>query len=286
MAGTGGETESSYQGGFASGSGSMGLSSVPGVSRGGKVAFQVEKEVDSTDSINIFSSAADSASAKASFESPTSFVLSNIGNAGLGLSLKIPYWSDDTTVSTSRYIQIFLGKGESIDLATTRLVETLNSGFNSGTQVASFTAPGTNLYVDSTADTTEGFADGDDTTITFDDGSGGVAHHMFRVNDLIRLDNEICRIKSIVDTAGDGDFTPAHFIVDRGVHGSTKADHTNNTNISFAFFNTANGRPFSKDSVVHTDEMGSYSSTNFFGLGRSTTIANSGIVPGSACFIF
>ena len=145
------------------------------------------------------------------------------------------------------------------------------------------TAPSANMYTDSTADTTEGFADDNDTTITFDDGSGGVAHLMFKVNDLIRLDNEVCRITSIVDTAGDGAYTPAHFIVERGVHGTAKADHTNNTNIRLPFFNAYHD--FDKYSVAQTDSQGRFKCMNFFGLGRATTDLQ-GIVPGSVAIKF
>ena len=139
--------------------------------------------------------------------------------------------------------------------------------------------PSTDLYSDSTAKTTEGFADADDNTITFDDASGGVAHKMFFVGDLIRLDDEICRISSIVDTDGDGAFTPAHFIVDRALFGTAKADHTNNTAIRLPFFN--NTKEFDKFSTVQTDGVGRYKSTSFFGLGRTASGVSSGIVRGS-----
>ena len=144
--------------------------------------------------------------------------------------------------------------------------------------------PDANEYTDSTAKTTEGFADDDDTTITFDDAAAGVAHLMFRENDLIRLDDEVCRIKSIVDTAGDGAYTPAHFVVERAVHGTAKADHTNNTAIRLPFFNAYHD--FDKYSVSQTDLNGKFKcSTLPDGLGRATSGVQ-GIVPGSVAIKF
>ncbi len=129
------------------------------------------------------------------------------------------------------------------------------------------------MYRDSGALTTEGFADDADTTITFDDGSPGAANNLFRVGDLIRLDDEICKVREIVDTDADGNYTPANFVVDRGAHGSTIAYHTNNTAIRLAFFNayhtfTAATGGYDK---VQTDNDGKFKATNFFGYGRGLT---------------
>ena len=245
----------------------------------GKITERIstEQKLDSTDSIEVFQ--ATTTKGKAAIASPKHINLSNNGKATIGLTLQVPVWTSDTVVdATPNYLQMILPVGQSINLPTTRIVDSLNSGFMEGT-VVSNTAPNSNMYVDSGADTTEGFADDNDTTITFDDGSGAVAHNMFRVNDLIRLDNEICRITSIVDTAGDGAYTPAHFIVERALYGTAKADHTNNTNILFPFFNAyAN---YNKFTTSRTDDGGKFKAMNFFGYGRALTVAGSGIVPGS-----
>ena len=143
-----------------------------------------------------------------------------------------------------------------------------------GTATVENLAPDSNEYTDSTAKTTEGFADDDDTTITFDDASGGSAGPMFRVNDLIRLDNEICRIISLTDTV---------FTVERAVHGTAKADHTNNTAIRFPFFNAYHD--FDKYSVAQTDTSGRFKCFNFFGQGRTFT-GIQGITPGSVAIKF
>ena len=56
---------------------------------------------------------------------------------------------------------------------------------------------------------------------------------MFEVGDLIRLDNEVCRVVSLTSTV---------FTVERAVYGTAKADHTNNTDIRFPFFNAFTGK--------------------------------------------
>ena len=197
-------------------------------------------------------------------------------------SFKFTRFETDTTEATPEYLQFLLAPNEEVIMPTTRGVINEDNTQITGTAVTA-TAPNSNEYVASGALTTEGFADDNDATITFDDGSGGLAYTMFQVNDLIRLDNEICRITSIVDTDGDGGYTPAHFIVDRGVHGSTKADHTNNTAIRLPFFNAYHD--FEKYSVAQTDYLGRFRAMNFFGLGRAAT-GQAGIASGSVALQF
>ena len=241
-----------------------------------KQSFDLVQELDSTNAIEIFQST--TTKGKSAMASPQQLTVSNQGQAAIGVTLQVPIWTDDTTQSGSNYLQFILPVGAELPLPTTQIVDSLNANFMDGT-VVSNTAPNSNMYVDSTADTTEGFADDNDTTITFDDASGGVAHNMFRVNDLIRIDNEVCRITSIVDTAGDGLYTPAHFIVERALYGTAKADHSNNAAIRLPFFNMY--ADFDKYSTSRTDYNGKFKAMNFFGYGRATTIAGSGIVPGS-----
>ena len=241
-----------------------------------KQSFDLVQELDSTNAIEIFQST--TTKGKSAMASPQQLTVSNQGQAAIGVTLQVPIWTDDTTQSGSNYLQFILPVGAELPLPTTQIVDSLNANFMDGT-VVSNTAPNSNMYVDSTADTTEGFADDNDTTITFDDASGGVAHNMFRVNDLIRIDNEVCRITSIVDTAGDGLYTPAHFIVERALYGTAKADHSNNAAIRLPFFNMY--ADFDKYSTSRTNKDGRFKAMNFFGYGRATTIAASGIVPGS-----
>tara|TARA_R110002020_G_scaffold223840_4_gene433050 strand:- start:213 stop:1772 length:1560 start_codon:yes stop_codon:yes gene_type:complete len=184
--------------------------------------------------------------------------------------------------ASPRYVKYLLNPNEEIILPTTRAIIGDAVGEFDGTPITA-TAPNANEYVTSGALTTEGFADDNDTTITFDDGSAGAANNLFQVNDLIRLDDEICRVTSIVDTAADGAYTPANFIVERGVHGSTKADHTNNTAIRLPFFNAYHD--YDKYSVAQSDSLGRFKANNFFGYGRSLT-GQAGLTAGSIAIQF
>ena len=222
--------------------------------------------------------------AKGVLFAPKSVSISNSGGAPAGVVMKLNHWSNDTTNETnSIYLQFIVGKGETINIPMSRIIAADNvATFMDGTALAQ-AAPIPNMYRDSGALTTEGFADDADTTITFDDGSSGAANNLFRVGDLIRLDDEICKVREIVDTDADGNYTPANFVVDRGAHGSTKADHTNNTAIRLAFFNayhnfTAATGGYDK---VQTDNDGKFKATNFFGYGRGLTQQTTGILPGS-----
>ena len=211
-------------------------------------------------------------------------LIQNTGNKPSFAILAYRLWTSATAMSATTYhINYLLKPGEYIIVPDSPAViadETIEQ--LAGTVVTN-EAPDSNMYSNSGADTTEGFADDNDTTITFDDGSGAVAHTMFKVNDLIRLDNEVCRITSIVDTAGDGAYTPAHFVVDRAVYGTTKADHTNNTDIRFPFFNAYHD--YDKFSVAQTDEQGRFKCFNLMGKGRAAT-GTQGITPGSFAMKF
>ena len=271
-----------------------GLRSFTGVSN---PVYESTKSVsyNATESDQIYSIKSAISSQGDSYSAMPSLVeVQNTGTAPLLIMMGYANWTSETAVTEAsagtfaaadiRYLHIMLMPGEVYSPAI-RAVLTSGGAITDimdGTAVDNL-APDSNEYTDSTAKTTEGFADDDDTTITFDDASGGVAHSMFRVNDLIRLDNEVCRIKSIVDTDGDGAYTPAHFIVDRAVHGTDKADHTNNTAIRFPFFNAYHD--FDKYTVAQTDNNGKFKCSNFFGQGRSTSGVQ-GILPGSVAIKF
>ena len=178
--------------------------------------------------------------------------------------------ADGTSADDVEYLHTMVLPGDTFSAPVRAVITSgsLGSAILDGTAVTN-EVPNANMYVDSTAKTTEGFADADDTTITFDDASGGAANLMFRVNDLIRLDDEVCRITSFTDTV---------FTVDRAVHGTSKADHTNNTAIRLPFFNAYHD--FDKYSVCQTNADGRFKASNFFGKGRSAS-GTAGIVPGS-----
>ena len=218
---------------------------------------------------------------------PNKIIVTNEGSVSIVASFVYEEYTGETTSAYPRALQTLIKPGESFEPPIQAVINKINATaldtqMLEGTAISNV-APDSNMYTNSTAATTEGFADDNDTTITFDDASGGVAYNIFRVNDLIRLDNEVVRITSIVDTAGDGAYTPAHFVVERGVHGTDKADHTNDTDIRFPFFNAYHD--FDKYTVPQTDAGGKFKCSNFFGYGRTTSGA-CGITPSSVCLKF
>ena len=256
--------------------------------------FSVRQEVDNSDGFIKLLGSSTSISAQ-NLQDVKSMVIKNNGLVGAEIQFKVTDYADNSDVdnansidisgdgaSTTRQTSFLLGAGEYIFLPNVRWIsyENNTSGANAKpTTNGAYLTLDANEYVASGALTTEGFADDNDTTITFDDGSAGAANSLFRLNDLIRLDDEVCRVTSIVDTAGDGAYTPAHFVVERGLHGTTKADHTNNTAIRFPFFNAYHD--FDKYSVVQTNNNGRFKAHNFFGFGRVGDFTADGIVPGS-----
>ena len=205
---------------------------------------------------------------------PTRVEVENVGGVPVMIMAGYETYSSDTADGVTEYLHTMILPGETYSPPVRAIIRTGESSVIMDGTVVSNTAPDSNEYTDSTAKTTEGFADDNDTTITFDDASGGVAAPMFKVNDLVRFDNEVCRITSLTDTV---------FTVERAVHGSAKADHTNNTAIRLPFFNAYHD--FDKYSVAQTDSNGKFKAYNFFGLGRAAT-GVSGLVPGSIAIKF
>ena len=252
--------------------------------------LNVTQRVESTQ-VELFT--ASSTKAKGALSAAKSLQINNVGAATLGVVLKMNNWATETTLGTGAfgganpihtYLHMILPVGQTLVFPTARVVSStgitdggsgsLSTTLDGDSSTLSNTAPSSNMYIDTSALTTEGFADDNDTTITFDDGSGGSAENLFRVGDLIRLDDEIVRVNSI----DSGVFT-----VDRGAHGTTKADHTNNTVIRLVFFNAYH--PFTAATggydKVRTDNDGKFIAPNFYGYGRALTYSTTGILPGS-----
>ena len=170
------------------------------------------------------------------------------------------------------------------------MIDSVDAGVNTGTEVTAFTTPSTNLYVPATVDTDDVTATDNvdnsatNTTVyikqwTDADNCGA---NRFRVGDLIRIRDEIMEVTAIGTKA---DLANNTLTVRRGLYGSTATANTDDDDpIRFAFFNTT--RKFDNYTSTCTDENGMFRSTNFFGLGRGLTIASSGIVPGSVSLNF
>ena len=287
MAGYGnGATTNPAIGGFGT---SRNKKNFGGSPQAGKITERISttQKLDSTDSIEIFQ--ATTTKGKSAIASPKVINLSNRGNAAIGVTLQIPIWTGDTAQSGSNYLQMILPVGQTMNLPTTRILDSFDSGFMEGT-VISNTAPNSNIYTDSGANLAA-HLDGPDTSISVDNGS------YFKIGDLIQLGDdsataskvEIMEITAIADPGGDGLFTPATLSVIRASHGSNLNDkdvQTDGTdgsvsgaNVYFPFFNAhAN---YNKFTTARTDDGGKFKAMNFFGYGRAITVAASGIVPGS-----
>ncbi len=146
----------------------------------------------------------------------------------------------------------------------------------------------TTLAIDSTADIDSATADGiigdaAATTIYLEPYTSATncTANLFRVGDLIRVDDEIMEVTGIGAKAALATNT---LTVIRASHGSTAAgDHADDEAVEFAFFNSYND--FDKYSYAQTDGSGRFGCTNLFGYARSLTYP-SGIVKGSFAMKF
>ena len=204
-------------------------------------------------------------------------MIKNSGAVGAELNILLNGWTNlvPDADTSPQYVSMLLGSGDFIMLPNLRVLGYSDSNSAGDAYQLDNQVPDANMYTDSTAKTTEGFADGDDTTIVFDNAAGGGAGGMFYAGDLIRLDDEVCRIVSLTATT---------FTVDRAVHGTAKADHTNNTDIRLPFFNAY--ADFDKYTTAQTDASGRFKASNFFGYGRAVLASAGGLVPGTVSGYF
>ena len=255
--------------------------------RRSREAFDTVQKLDSTNAIEIFQ--ATETKGKSAMASPTSITLENRGDAAIGLTLQIPIWTDDTTQSGSNYLQILLPRGETMRFPTTRVIDSADANLMDGT-VVSNTAPNSNMYTDSTADTDDTTAtdnvdnNATNTTVYLEPytSAANCTANMFRVGDLIRIRDEIMEVTAIGDKS---DLANNTLTVIRGAHGSTATTNTDDDDpVRLAFFNAY--ADFDKFSTSRTDHNGKFKATNFFGYGRAATIAAGGILPGSITLKF
>ena len=270
-----------YGGGGGGGGGGTPISSGrSSVNRGSKITDRIstEQKLDSTDSIEVFH--ATTTKGKGAIASPKSIHLHNNGQAAIGITLQVPIWTDDTTQSGSNYLQMILPAGQSINLPTTRIIDSLNSGFMEGS-VVSNTAPDSNMYTASVADVKNNTLANTTDPVNFGVVVSASANStLLRVGDFIRVENEIMEVLGTYeDDPTASSLVEGDIRVARGKFGTTTASHSDTPDIRLPFFNMyAN---YNKFTTARTDDGGKYKATNFFGLGRGATVAASGILPGS-----
>ena len=176
------------------------------------------------------------------------------------------YVSDSDTSEATEYVNFLLNPKEEIMLPATKGIIATTNELYDGTPVTA-TAPSSNMYEDS-GENCAGLSNTTDPVTLTTTGT------MFRVGDLIRVENEVMEVTTI-----DG----GNVTVKRAMFGSDAASHSDATDIRFPFFNAYHD--FDKFSVAQTDSLGRWKSKNFFGKGRTDSGLN-GVTAGSVAIQF
>ena len=199
------------------------------------------------------------------------------------------FWTDEDTMNTNEYtINFLLRPNDRIELPDCpAFIQDQDVEMYEGDALDN-QVPDANMYVDSTADQEDGTGDditgsASETKVFFEPHTSATnnAGLLFKVGDLIRVNNEIMEITEL---GSMGDAANTYATVIRGVHGSTAAsDHADDDAIRFPFFNAYHD--YDKFSTAQTDLDGKFKCTNFFGYGRALTSVD-GITPGSVSIKF
>ena len=147
--------------------------------------------------------------------------------------------------------------------------------------VVSNTAPDSNMYLASVADVKNNTLANTTDPVNFGVVVSASANStLIRVGDLIRVENEVMEVLGTYeDDPTDSSLVAGDIRCERGKFGTTTASHSYTPDIRLPFFNAYGN--YNKFTTARTDDGGKYKATNFFGLGRGTTVAASGILPGS-----
>tara|TARA_Y100000310_G_scaffold337055_1_gene423144 strand:+ start:30 stop:1643 length:1614 start_codon:yes stop_codon:yes gene_type:complete len=226
-------------------------------------------------------------------EIPKTVEIENKGGTPLFILSGYKTYSSETAVadsSATRYLHTMIMPGETFSPPVRSVISTeAASTLFDGTTVSN-QAPDSNEYVDSGIDTNDDgtpaagiIGSASDTTVYMTPWVSTTENsvNMFRVGDLIRINNEIMEVTALGSGAdADNDY----LTVTRGVHGSdASASHADAADIRLPFFNAHHD--YNRYSVAQTDLNGKFKCSNFFGLGRAKTGVQ-GILPGSVAFKF
>ena len=209
--------------------------------------------------------------------------ITNTGTVPLYTIVKYNEYNADVVDSGGTWLHSILLPGESFSPP----IRTV--GFNvdgseltplEGTSI-DWTAPNSNAYVASATSLLHEAQAADEPDITVDDGDGGSVANMFKVGDLIRIEDEIMRVTAFDVSGGAGSEV---LTVEKGLYGSSSTSHNENDPIRFPFFNMYG--EFDSTNKLSTDVQGRWWSKNFFGLGRKALAIPAGITPGTFCMRF
>tara|TARA_R110002020_G_scaffold469340_1_gene694306 strand:+ start:432 stop:1943 length:1512 start_codon:yes stop_codon:yes gene_type:complete len=177
-------------------------------------------------------------------------------------------YTAETTEGNTEYVHYLLAPDEEITIPASRAIIVDSADQFDGTAVTA-TAPHSDMYVASGCLLDEGSNITDSVAnFTVDDGD------FFEVGDLIRIDNEIMEVTSIVAN---------ELYVIRAVGGSAAATHNDDAPIRLPFYNAYHD--FDKYSVAQTDAFGRYKATNLAGYGR-VAANEGGVSAGSVAIQF
>ena len=199
MAGGGGDSDTGY-GVFGT---TQGQSVFGGKNKNGQDQILNIKQRVGTSDITLFTADEDKGGAK--LPAAKSLRFRNEGNSVLGVQIKLNHWTNATTENTDSanvYLQFVVNQGEAINFPMSRIISSTADGVLSGTSVDNAT-PDSNMYTDSTAEVdlatnTEIGSDATHTTLNVLSGES----KLFKVGDLIRIENEICEVTALA-TGGD-----------------------------------------------------------------------------------
>ena len=210
-------------------------------------------------------------------------VVTNVGQTSAEIMLKNKEWADaqpNTGGTTNRFQSFLLNPGEYFYMPNPRFLShsAATSAANGGT--LDNQVPDSNGYVAVPGSTLIAEAlDSSETGVDVDDGD------YFEVGDYIRIEDEIMEVTAISTNT---------LTVIRGVQGSTKASHSDDTAVRYPFTNidhdfndtSINGAGDGSATKIKTNGNGDFHAMNLFGYGRTATKLASGFVQGSVSFKF
>ena len=291
---------------------SMPSTTTNGVGAGYSKINKISYVTGGTDSNQVLSINRTDSSTFSGVTDPTSAVITNVGTIPAIVMLGYEGYTDETSDTAVIYQHALLLPGESIQPPLRAIISLQGSNttstngsfadrslWNLDTTALDWTAPSDDLYVDSTANVDDGsgldiIGQAAETKLFLEPytSAANCTANMFRIGDIIRVNNEIMEVMAIGDKS---DLANNYLTVRRGLYGSTAAsDHADTAAVRFPYFNTYHEfdkftsalAPGATAGYCQTDDSGRYASKNFFGLGRNLGTAPSGIQPGSVCLRF
>ena len=279
-----------YGGKGAGVGGRPGGSGLPGALRG-RPGVITQPSIQKTKSVSYSATQSDmifSISEEASDTStggiPTSVSIANSGFTTIYAMVGYETYSGDAADAGVEYLHVMLLPGEIYSPPVRGIIATgADTVIVDGASIVDNAAPDSNEYTDSTADadsaTASGVINSDSSTLLYLEPYTSAANctaNLFRVNDLIRIRDEVMEVTAIGDKS---DLANNTLTVKRGVHGSTAVTAAADDDpVRLPFFNAYHD--FDKYSVAQTDSDGKFKCFNMFGQGRTAT-GNQGITPGS-----